>query len=101
MALAFVVSLASVTITDINKLDGSILQRLAAAFNLIVYAPSNVLPPIRNDIEGPVHQMFTTIFWGLLIGEALNLRRKQIKKDREPSAGPYGSPGAGSPSGQP
>ena len=100
MALVLVVSLTSVTITDIKALDGSALQSQAAGFNILLDAPSNFLPLMRNDIEGPAHQMFTTIFWGLLIGEAVNLwRRKKYK--REPSAGPDGSPAAGSPSGQP
>ena len=100
MALAFIVSLTSVTITDIKALDGSALQRQAAGFNLLIYAPSKVLPQMRNDIEGPAHQIFTTLFWGFLIGEALNLWRR--KKARcEPAGGAYVSPAAGDPSAHP
>jgi hypothetical protein len=88
MTLVFLVSLISVTITDIKALNGSEKQRQAAGFNILLDTPSNVLPPMRNDIEGPAHQMFTTIFWGILIGEASNLwRRKKARRQRHASTG--------------
>ncbi|NCD15625.1 MAG: hypothetical protein EOL92_10435 [Bacteroidia bacterium] len=79
-ALAFVVIMISVNITDISSLDGTKLQRNAAGLNLFMAWPGYLLYQVLPNADGPVYLSVEVAAWGIILGEIAYLVKRIATK---------------------
>jgi hypothetical protein len=88
IASAIVLCIAAMTapIIDMYSLNGSGVQRVAAAFHLLIFSPCWFLCLAFPKADGPVYLVWAVIFWGIVAGEIgcfVRVRRYKLKNNKQ------------------